>query len=85
MDEVFPVLANRIKELREDKDITQQEIAEYLCVAQNTYCNYENGKREPPIELLVKLSRYYEVNLEYLLGLTDYSSPLPKRQRGIGL
>lgn len=38
--------SNRIRELREDKDIIQQEIAEYLCVAQNTYSNYENGRRE---------------------------------------
>lgn len=50
---------NRIKELREDRDIPQREIAEYLQVAQNTYCNYENGVREIPIELLIQLSRFY--------------------------
>lgn len=70
---------NRIKELREDFDIKQREIACYLNVAQNTYCNYENGVQE--ISLLVKLSRYYSVNLEYLLGLTDIPSPLPPSQR----
>ena len=68
---------NRIKELREDRDIPQREIAEYLQVAQNTYCNYENGVREIPIELLIQLSRFYQVNLEYLLGLTDRSAMLP--------
>lgn len=68
---------NRIKELREDRDIPQREIAEYLQVAQNTYCNYENGVREIPIELLIRLSRFYQVNLEYLLGLTDRSAMLP--------
>lgn len=72
---------NRIKELREDLDIKQCEIACYLNVAQNTYCNYENGVREIPLSLLVKLSRYYSVNLEYLLGLTDIPSPLPPSQR----
>ena len=66
-----------IKELREDRDIPQREIAEYLQVAQNTYCNYENGVREIPIELLIRLSRFYQVNLEYLLGLTDHSGMLP--------
>lgn len=68
---------NRIKELREDRDITQWEVAEYLQVAQNTYCNYENGVREIPIELLIRLSRFYKVNVEYLLGLTDQAAMLP--------
>lgn len=81
MYEVFLVQVNRIKELREDRDKTQQMIASYLCVAQNTYCNYENGKREIPIELLIKLAEYYKVNLEYLLGLTDVPDRLPPSTR----
>ena len=81
MYEVFPVHINRIKELREDNDKTQQTIASYLCVAQNTYSNYENGKREMPIDLLIRLACYYSVNLEYLLGLTDVSEPLPPSNR----
>ena len=68
---------NRVKDLREDRDIKQKEIAAYLGIAQNTYSNYENGVRDFPLSLLIKLSRYYNVNLEYLLGLTDYSEPLP--------
>ncbi len=81
MYEVFLVHANRIRELREDKDKTQQEIASVLCVAQNTYSNYENGKREIPIALLIKLAEYHNVNLEYLLGLTDISKRLPSSKR----
>lgn len=81
MYEVFLVQANRIKELREDRDRTQKEVAFFLCVAQNTYCNYENGKREIPIALLVKLAEYYDVNLEYLLGLTDVPGRLPPSKR----
>ena len=50
---------NRIKELREDRDIKQREIAAYLKVAQNTYSNYENGVREFPLEILILLSRFY--------------------------
>ena len=81
MYEVFLVQFVRIKELREDRDKTQQMVASYLCVAQNTYCNYENGKREIPITLLIKLSEYYNVNLEYMLGLTDVSERLPPSKR----
>lgn len=81
MYEVFLVQANRIKELREDRDKTQCEIASILCVAQNTYCNYENGKRDIPIEVLIKLADYYDVNLEYLLGLTDVPKRLPPSRR----
>lgn len=72
---------NRIKELREDRDIKQREIATYLKVAQNTYSNYENGVREFPLEILILLSRFYQVNLEYLLGLTDTPTPLPPSKR----
>lgn len=72
---------NRIKELREDQDITQRDLAHYLKVAQNTYCNYENGIREIPIQILIQLAQYYQVNLEYLLGLTDIPTPLPPSKR----
>ena len=72
---------DRIKELREDHDIKQREIAQRLNVAQNTYCNYENGVRDFPLPLLIALARFYSVNLEYLLGLTDYPDPLPPRRR----
>ena len=72
---------NRIKELREDSDKTQSQIAKMLNVAQNSYCNYENGKRDFPVELLIKLSRFYDTNLEYLLGLTDEKAPLPPSKR----
>ena len=72
---------SRIKELREDRDLKQREVAAVLNIAQNTYCNYENGIREFPIAALVQLSRFYQVNLEYLLGLTDQSEPLPPSRR----
>ena len=75
------MMHSRIKELREDRDYTQREIAQTLQVAQNTYCNYENGKREIPLSQLVKLSRFYKVNLDYLLGLTDISTPFPPSTR----
>ena len=57
-----------IKDLREDNDIKQKTVAEYLGVSQQTYSNYENGHRESPIWVVLKLSRYYKVSTDYLLG-----------------
>lgn len=57
-----------IRDLREDNDIKQKTIAEYLGVSQQTYSNYENGHRDIPIWAVVKLSNYYQVSTDYLLG-----------------
>ena len=61
----------RIRDLREDNDLTQKQIAEYLSIKQNTYSQYENGIRQIPIDLLIKLSQYYNVSVDYILELTD--------------
>ena len=61
----------RLKDLREDSDIKQQEIAEYLHIKQNTYSQYENGQRQLPIDVLIKLAQFYRVSTDYILGLTD--------------
>ena len=65
----------RIKDLREDRDITQKEIADYLHIKQNTYSQYENGRRQLPIEFLVALAKYYNTSTNYILGLTDETEP----------
>jgi transcriptional regulator with XRE-family HTH domain len=65
----------RIKELREDNDKTQKEIAEYLHIGQNTYSQYENGQRQIPIGCLIALALYYKTSTDYLLGLTDERKP----------
>ena len=69
----------RIKELREDNDITQKTIAEYLCIKQNAYSHYETGRRQIPLEALIKLARYYNTSVDYLLGLTDEKKPYKRR------
>ena len=69
----------RIKELREDSDTMQKELATYLNVKQNTYSQYENGQRQIPIEALVKLAEYYNTSTDYLLGLTDERKPYQRR------
>ena len=61
----------RIRNLREDNDITQSQIASVLNIRQNTYSQYENGKRQMPIELLWKLADYYNTSIDYLVGRTN--------------
>ena len=61
----------RIRDLREDRDLTQQTIANYLHIKQNTYSQYENGQRQIPIEILIKLARYFDTSIDYLVGETD--------------
>ncbi len=65
----------RLKDLREDLDIKQKEIADYLHIKQNTYSQYENGQRQLPIDVLVLLAKFYQVSTDYILGLTDIKTP----------
>ncbi len=58
----------RIKDMREDHDLKQKEIAAFLCIDQRVYSNYETGKREIPVHLLIKLADYYKVSTDFLLG-----------------
>ena len=67
----------RIKDLREDCDLTQNEVATYLHIKQNTYSQYETGQRQLPIEILIALAQYYHTSTDYLLGLTDERKPYP--------
>ena len=69
----------RIKDLREDFDLTQREIADYLHIRQNTYSQYENGQRQLPLGMLIQLARYYKVSTDYILELTDVKTPYPGR------
>lgn len=61
----------RIRDLREDNDKTQQQIADYLIMNLGVYRRYENGTREIPVWALIKLAEYYHVSTDYILGLTD--------------
>lgn len=61
----------RLRDIREDSDITQKTIADYLHIRQNTYSQYENGQRGLPIDILIKLAKFYDTSTDYLLGLTD--------------
>lgn len=61
----------RLKELREENDVSQKQIAEYLNIRQNTYSQYETGKRQLPIDILIKLSQFYHVSTDYILGISS--------------
>ena len=61
----------RIRDLREDRDLTQKEMAKVLNCSQQAYSNYELGQRDIPTDILIKLSSFYKVSIDYLLGLTD--------------
>lgn len=62
----------RLKELREENKYTQQYIANVLKVKQNTYSQYETEQRQIPISALITLAKFYDVSVDYILGLTDY-------------
>ena len=66
----------RIRDLREDADLNQQQVAELLDITRQQYQLYESGKREMPMHLFVVLARHYNVSLDYLAGLRSDKSPL---------
>ena len=61
----------RIRDLREDADLTQKQISEIILCDQSLYSKYERGERALPLDLAVKLAEYYGVSLDYLVGRTD--------------
>lgn len=68
----------RIRDLREDRDINQKEIAELLHIHQTTYSDYELGKLNIPVTVLEQLADFYETSIDYLVGRTDEITPYPK-------
>ena len=68
----------RIRDMREDRDLLQRDIAAYLRCTQTCYSHYELGKRDIPTEVLIALAAFYETSVDYLLGLTDETKPYPK-------
>ena len=73
-------MLQRLKDFREDKDISQKKMAEILNVAQTTYSDYELGKINIPLNTLKKLSLFFDTSIDYLLELTDVSKPYPRKK-----
>ena len=68
----------RIRNLREDKDLSQNEIAKILNCSQTTYSRYETGDLNIPVDSLIKLAKYFNTSIDYLLYETDERKPYPK-------
>ena len=68
------MLYKRIRDLREDKDLTQRDLARILNCSQQVYSNYELGQRDIPTDILIKLSEFYQVSTDYILGISNSPS-----------
>ena len=75
------MIYRRIRDLREDKDLTQQELANILNITQRTYSRYENDDRGIPLETICALADFHNTIVDYLLGRTDQKKPYPKALR----
>ena len=71
MDNYYP----RLKDLREDHDLSQQQVADYLGIKQPQYSRYERGLRDIPTDVLIRLARLYRTSTDYILGLTNSRKP----------
>ena len=71
------MLYRNIRALREDNDLTQKQLSEYLHCSQQVYSNYELGQRDIPTDILIKLADFYQVSIDYILGATEN----PKRNK----
>ncbi len=72
----------RIRDLREDKDLSQKELAKTIGMSQTGYSKYETGENDIPTNILIKLAEFYNTSVDYLLGLTDISKPYDKSCKG---
>lgn len=71
---------DRIKNLREDKDMTQTVLAKLLGMSQTGYSKYETGENDVPTGILIKLSKIHSTSVDYLLGLTNVKAPYPRAE-----
>ena len=71
----------RIRDLREDADLRQKQVADHLGIDQRTYSNYETGKRLMPVTHLSALADFYGTSVDYLIGRTDDRRPYPKTKQ----
>ena len=69
----------RIREIREDHSLTQQNVADLLHIGQRTYADYESGKTRIPIDNIMILARFYDVSMDYITGASNIQSEYPKK------
>lgn len=73
----------RIRDLREDRDLTQTQMGEILHCSQRIYSNYERGDVDIPTHILIKLSEFHNTSVDYLLGLTNEKRPYPRKKSNL--
>lgn len=73
------IYVDRIKALRTDHDLNQTAVAQAIHVAQTTYSDYETGKVRIPVECLISLARFYNVDMNYITGVSDIVAPFPNK------
>lgn len=69
---------SRLRDLREDADLNQTQIAQYLGMSQTGYSKYETGENDIPTQVLIKLAKYYKTSIDYILGVSNDKSPYKK-------
>lgn len=69
---------NRLRDLREDKDLSQKELAQILGMSQTGYSKYETGENDVPTQILMKLADFYHTSVDYILRRTNQTKPYPK-------
>lgn len=74
-------MKTRLRDLREDQDLTQKECAEIAYISKNSYIRYENDEREPPLDIMKIFAEYYKVSIDYIAKLTDTKKMYPRNKR----
>ena len=74
-------MRTRLRELREDNDLTQEECAKIAFIAKNSYIRYERGERIPPLDTMAKFAQFYKTSIDYISYLTDERSPYPDKHK----
>lgn len=73
-------MENRLRELREDNDLTQEECAKIAYISKNSYIRYEKNERIPPLDTVIIFAEYYRTSLDYIAGVTDEIKPYPRKK-----
>lgn len=71
----------RIRDLREDKDMSQTRLAKILGMSQTGYSKYETGENDVPTTILIRLALFHDTSIDYILGLTDIKAPYPRQEK----
>lgn len=74
-------METRLRDLREDHDLTQDDCAKIAFISKNSYIRYEKGERVPPLDTVKIFAEYYNVSIDYIAKLTDISTPITKKRR----